>query len=200
MPGDHVRADHLLRAAAALLMCFSFLWMPAPAAAEDFDLARLQDGGYVVLLRHVKAGGSDADDFDLRNCRTQRQVEAPGRKQAAELKARFEAAGIYALQLVSSQYCRARQTAELLDMGPVTEEPALNYFHWRTGDEEATYAGLRRYIIDLAAPADGPPLVLVSHTHAFTVIGQEPVKSGGGLILRPNGSDRPEVVGEITPP
>lgn len=195
-----MRADFLLRAAAALLLCFSSLWMPAPAVAEDFDLSKLKDGGYVVLLRHVKAGGSDADDFDLRDCRTQRRVEAPGRRQAAELKARFEAAGVTAVRLVSSQYCRAKQTAELLDMGPVTEEPALNYFHWSTGDEEATYAGLRRYIIDLAPSAAGPPLVLVSHTHAFTVIGQEPVKSGGGLVLRPNGSDRPEVVGEITPP
>ena len=50
-----------------------------PASAADFDLARLNDGGYVVLLRHVKAGGVDSDDFDLRDCGTQRQVGAPGR-------------------------------------------------------------------------------------------------------------------------
>ncbi len=195
-----MRDGLLLRAVAATLLCFVFFSMPPPAVADDFDLSKLKQGGYVVLLRHVKAGGADADDFDLRNCKTQRQVGAPGRKQAAVLKARFEAAGITALQFVSSQYCRTRQTAELLDLGPVVEEPALNYFHWRTGDKEATYAALRRYIVGLEAPADGPPLVLVSHTHAFAIIGQERVDSGGGLVLRPNGSDRPEVVGEITPP
>ena len=64
------------------------------AAAADFDLEKLNDGGYVVLLRHVKAGGADSDDFDLRNCRTQRQVGAAGRAQAEILAARFRDAGI----------------------------------------------------------------------------------------------------------
>ncbi|HIC82440.1 MAG TPA: histidine phosphatase family protein [Kiloniellaceae bacterium] len=188
------------RVLATTLLVLPFVMGPAPAGAADFDLSKLKDGGYVVLLRHVKAGGSDSDDFDLADCRTQRQVGAAGRKQAAELKQRFLAAGITELRLLSSQYCRALQTAELLDLGRVTEEPALNYYHWRLGDKDAIYEGLRRFIVALEAPSDGPPLVLVGHTHAFNIIGLEAVDSGGGLILRPNGSDRPEVVGAITAP
>ncbi|WP_299399579.1 histidine phosphatase family protein [Pelagibius sp.] len=185
---------------AALLLVSSFVMVSAPADAADFDLSKLKAGGYVVLLRHVKAGGSDSDDLDLADCRTQRQVGAAGRKQAAELKQRFLAAGITELRLLSSQYCRALQTAELLDLGTVTEEPALNYFHWRMGDKDAVYDGLRRFIVALEAPGEGPPLVLVGHTHAFNIIGLEAADAGGGLVLRPNGSDRPEVVGTITAP
>ena len=170
----------------------------APVQAEDFDLAKLKDGGYVVLLRHVKAGGVDADDFDLQDCKTQREVGASGRKQAAELAARFKAAGITQAKVLSSQFCRALQTAELLGLGPVTAEPALNYFHWKLGGEAEMNERVWRLFADMKVP-DGP-LVLVSHSHAFIALGQEKPESGGGLVLKPNGTAKPEVAGVITAP
>jgi len=172
-----------------------------PVLAADFDLARLKEGGYVVLLRHVKAGGVDADDFDLANCRTQREVGAPGRAQAEVLKERFHAAGITEATVLSSQWCRARQTAELLGLGPVEDETGINYFHWKVGSESEMNARLVRYFSGLKAPGAGePPLILVSHKPAFIAIGQEPPPSGGGLVLMPNGSAAPQVVGTITAP
>lgn len=176
------------------------LLLPLQVQATDFDLARLNDGGYFVLLRHVTAGGSDADDFDLADCSTQRQVGPSGRSEAEALAARFKAAGITDAQVVSSQWCRAKQTAELLGLGPVTEEPALNYYHWKLGSEEAMNAALRAYFAALKAPAPGRPLVLVSHTTAFKAIGVEAPKAGGGVVLKPNGTAKPEVVGVITAP
>ena len=181
----------------ALAVCL----LPAfPAEAADFDLAKLKQGGYVVLLRHVTAGGSDADDFELSDCRTQRQVGATGRAQAAVLAARFKAAGIAAAEVRSSQWCRARQTAELLGLGVPTEEPALNYYHWKFGGEDAMNESLRRFFAALAAPAPGAPLVLVGHSTAFNAMGLEAPKSGGGLVLKPNGTAVPEVVGAISAP
>ena len=168
------------------------------AIAEDFDLSRLKDGGYVVLLRHVKAGGADSDNFDLRDCRSQRQVGRSGRAQGAVLAERFRAAGITEARLLSSQFCRALQTAELLGLGPATEEPALNYYHWKLGGEEEMNAAIRDLFAGMKAP-DGP-LVLVSHSHAFVALGQEKPPSGGGLVFRPNGTAAPEVAGVITAP
>ncbi len=189
------------RGLARLLLAAGLLAMglpAAPAEAGDFDLAKLKQGGYVVLLRHVKAGGADADDFDLKNCRTQRQVGAAGRAQGVVLAERFRTAGITEATVLSSQFCRALQTAELLGLGPVTEEPALNYFHWKLGGEDEMNAAIRRYFAEMKAPAG--PLVLVTHSHAFVALGQEKPPSGGGLVFRPNGSERPEVAGTITAP
>lgn len=171
-----------------------------PALAADFDLSKLKDGGYVVLLRHVKAGGVDSDDFDLTDCRTQREVGAAGREQAQELAARFRQAGITEAGVLSSQWCRALQTAELLELGPVSEEAGLNYFHWKLGGEEAMNARLQAFFAGLEAPPRGAPLVLVSHKTAFAAIGLEAPPSGGGLVLKPNGTTKPEVVGAITAP
>ncbi|GAB4225773.1 MAG: hypothetical protein Tsb0032_31880 [Kiloniellaceae bacterium] len=185
--------------ARAVLLAFLLGPLPAlPASAADFDLARLKEGGYVVLLRHVKAGGSDSDEFDLQDCRTQRQVGKAGRAQGALLAGRFRAAGIAEARVLSSQFCRALQTAELLDLGPVTEESALNYFHWKLGGEAEMNAAIRRLFAEMDPPAG--PLVLVSHSHAFVALGQEKPPSGGGLVLRPNGTDRPEVAGTISAP
>lgn len=172
----------------------------APAAAGGFDLAKLNEGGFVVLLRHVTAGGSDADDFVLADCRTQRQVGASGRAEAADLAARFKAAGITQARVLSSQWCRAKQTGELLGLGPVTEEPALNYYHWRLGSEDAMKAALRGFLAGLEAPPPGAPLVLVSHSTAFGIMGVESPPAGGGLVLKPNGTAKPEVVGEVPAP
>jgi len=171
-----------------------------PGAAADFDLTRLKDGGYVVLLRHVKAGGADSDHFDLEDCRTQRRVGATGRAQAGVLAARFRDAGITEARVLSSQWCRALQTAELLGLGPVTEETGLNYFHWKLGGEDEMNARLQRFFTELEAPGAGPPLVLVSHSTAFQAIGLEAPPSGGGLVLKPNGTAQPEVAGTITAP
>lgn len=171
-----------------------------PSGAAEFDLAKLKDGGYVVLLRHVKAGGTDKDDFDLRNCRTQRQVGASGQAQAEVLAARFRDAGITGARVLSSQWCRALQTAKLLGLGPVTEETGLNYFHWKLDSEDEMNARLRRFFAGLEAPAAGAPLVLVSHSTAFKAIGLEAPPSGGGLVLMPNGTASPDVAGVITAP
>lgn len=187
------RLPALLMMAAVLLVS-----LPAAALAEDFDLSMLKDGGYVVLLRHVKAGGMDADDFDLEDCGTQRQVGAAGRAQGEVLAQRFRAAGITEAKVLSSQFCRARQTAELLGLGPVVEEPALNYFHWTLGGEDEMNDAIRRFFAGMTVPEG--PLVLVSHSHAFVALGQEKPPSGGGLVLAPNGTATPQVMGRITAP
>src|SRR3546814_802652 len=160
-------------------------------AADDFDPAKVNEGGYVVRLRHVTAGGSDADDCGLADCRTRRQVGASGRAQAAELGARFKSAGVAEARVLSSQWCRAKQTAELLGLGPVVEEPALNYYHWKLGSEAAMNETLRGYLYALRAPLPGAPLVMVGHSTAFAPLGvaarkadRQSVGEGKGVAAR----------------
>ena len=198
MAVGHIESGEVMRR--CLSIFFFFLLATTSAAAADFDLAKLKDGGYVLLLRHVKAGGADSDDFDLKDCRTQRQIGEAGRKQASELAARFKAAGISHARVLTSQWCRAKQTAESLGLGAPVEEPALNYYHWRLGSEDAMNDALRAFLRELQAPPPGEPLILVSHTTAFGIMDVEAPPSGGGLVLLPNGTAKPEVVGTLTAP
>lgn len=169
--------------------------MPAHAASP-LPLAALAKPGRVLMLRHAYAPGvGDPQNFQLRDCATQRNLDATGRKQATQLGRRIAQAGVKRTQVYASQWCRALETARLLDLGPVTELPALNSFFDRAEDRDANIAALRRFLATL--PADGPLVVLVTHQVAVTAITGIYPDSGGGAILQLDGSATPRVVGEI---
>ena len=85
--------------------------------------------GTVILMRHALAPGiGDPEIFQVDRCETQRVLNDTGRRQAQRLGDQLRRAGLAATQVYSSQWCRCLETAELLDLGPVIEEPGLNSF------------------------------------------------------------------------
>lgn len=165
-------------------------------AAEPLPLAAIAKPGRVLMLRHALAPGiGDPANFELRDCSTQRNLDATGRTQAVKLGQRLARAGVTRAWVYSSQWCRCLDTARLLDLGPVKELPALNSFFDRPQDRATNIAALRAFLEKL--PADGPPVVLVTHQVTIKAITGEFALSGGGTILQLDGSATPRVLGEI---
>ena len=102
------------------------LWASA-VQAQDF-WAVLKKPGAVVLLRHSNAPAEppDADLENLKNCKTQRNLDDAGRAQARRIGDEFRKRGIKQARIYSSQYCRTLETARLLKLGSVAELSALN--------------------------------------------------------------------------
>lgn len=156
-------------------------FVSAPAASEGL-VQRMQDGGHVLMLRHAYAPGSgDPADFRLGDCRTQRTLNEQGRAQATAIGEWLKARGIARARVFSSQWCRCLETAERLDLGPVTPLPALNSFFQRPEDREPNLAALRRFLAD--QPRDGELVVLVTHFVTIAGITGEGVGSGQGVVL-----------------
>ena len=167
------------------------------AVAAPLPLTELAKPGRVLILRHALAPGvGDPANFRLGDCSTQRNLDATGRRQAESLGRRIAQAGIKRAQVYSSQWCRTLETARLLALGPVTELPALNSFFELAETRESNIAALRRFLATL--PADGPPVVLVTHQVTITAITGAYASSGGGVILQVDGSLTPRVVGEVS--
>jgi len=165
-------------------------------AAEPLPLGELAKPGRVLMLRHANAPGiGDPPNFKLDDCSTQRNLDAAGRAQAAKLGERLATAGVARAQVYSSQWCRCLETARLLQLGPVRELPALNSFYGRTDERAPNLAALRAFLAGL--PADGPPVVLVTHQVTISAFTGEGVASGGGAVFELNGSGAPRVLGEI---
>ena len=102
---------------------------PAAKADEAALWEALRDGGHVALLRHALAPGTgDPVDFTLGDCTTQRNLSDEGSAQARRIGQRFRDNGIEAARVYTSQWCRCVETAELLDLGPVSEQPAASNF------------------------------------------------------------------------
>ncbi len=169
----------------------------APAlAAEAVEPAELAKPGRVLLLRHAIAPGvGDPENFRLRDCSTQRNLDAAGRQQAARLGRRLAGLGVRGVKVYAGQWCRTLETARLLGLGPVTELPALNSFFARPDRREGNLEALRRFLAKL--PADGPLVILVTHQVTVTGITGIYPASGGGAVLQVDGSTTPKVIGEL---
>jgi phosphohistidine phosphatase SixA len=158
----------------ALLM--SLLALPSLAA----DWSALKQPGAIAIMRHALAPGtSDPAGFDLKDCATQRNLDARGEAQARAIGASLAAAGIRFEQVLTSQWCRCRDTARLLGQGTPVEAPALNSFF----DDRSTRDAQTRDTLALIRAATGP-VMMVTHQVNITALTGTSVASGEVFVIR----------------
>ncbi len=76
--------------------------------------------GYVLLLRHTLAPGvGDPENFKLNDCATQRNLSEVGRQDAKEVGEWLKRRELKIFRVESSRWCRAKETAQLLNLGKV---------------------------------------------------------------------------------
>jgi len=97
---------------------------PHSASARDLVIWDKLQGtnpkGYVLLMRHALAPGiGDPDNFLLGDCRTQRNLSDEGRADAQDIGQWLERREVKIYRIETSRWCRAKETAELLNIGPV---------------------------------------------------------------------------------
>ena len=178
--------------AAALVVAF-FL-SPLPTAA-DTRFARLSEPGIVAILRHAVAPGTgDPATFALDDCTTQRNLDAQGREQARKIGAAIRAAGATVDRVVTSQWCRCRETVRFLDLGPVEDLPALNSFFRNRDRASPQTAELRQFLLGLPP---GKTVVLVTHQVNITALTGRVPASGEVYLLRVGRDGTISVIDEI---
>ncbi len=171
-----------------LLAVVAILSLPASPATADARFARLSDPGVVAIMRHAHAPGTgDPGNFALNDCTTQRNLDAHGREQARRTGAAIRAAGARVERVLTSQWCRCRDTARLLDLGPVEDVVALNSFFEALDRADRQTSELRHVLSGL------PPeetVILVTHYVNIRALAGRSVASGEVLLLetRPDGT------------
>jgi hypothetical protein len=178
-----------------LLIAAALAALASPAGAADGPAwAALREGG-IVLVRHAIApGGGDPPGMRLGDCATQRNLDAAGREQARRIGAAFLAERIAVGAVLSSAWCRTRETAELAFPGrAVTVEPAFNSFFADRGEEPARTAAARAILLAWTGP--GALFVSTHQVNITALTGMVPA-SGEGVVLRREG-DRLAVAGRI---
>ena len=89
------------------LLCHNFSY------ANPKVLAALQEGEKLVFIRHAVApGGGDPENFNLRDCSTQRNLDSNGIFQAKKIGQFFKDNNIQIDQVFSSEWCRTKDTAK----------------------------------------------------------------------------------------
>ncbi|MDX2257454.1 MAG: histidine phosphatase family protein [Hyphomicrobiaceae bacterium] len=190
------------RLSALAAACALFLaGVPGPASAADeaalWDAVRRGDA--FVTMRHALAPGTgDPPGYRIGNCASQRNLSEAGRAQARRIGERFRSAGIASARVMTSQWCRCKETAELLGLGPPSELPALNSFFDDRRLGPAQTAQVQQWLAARSGPPE--PIVLVTHQVNITSLTGEVPRSGGMVIARRNGDGRIVTLGEIDVP
>jgi len=162
-------------------MLLAVLWVTLagqPASADN-------DGrfsGTVIFMRHALAPGyGDPDNFSIDDCRTQRNLDETGRKQARAIGAKLAAAKLNFSAIYASYWCRCLETAQLLGLGPVTPFDGLNSFFQGYAPRDATLQRLEDKLASL--PKSAPPVLMVTHYVTIQAITGLSVPSGGVVIF-----------------
>ena len=172
----------------------ALLGVPFVASAVAADVwSALRSAGHFALIRHASAPGVlDPPGFRLDDCSTQRNLSAGGRTQAIRIGDLLRANGIATARLYSSQWCRCLDTATLMKLGDVTQQPLLNYF----GQDQARRApqldALRAWIARLEL---GQPTLLVTHQVVITAVADVPAGDGEIVVVRREADGRLIVAG-----
>ncbi|HSM80077.1 MAG TPA: histidine phosphatase family protein [Nodosilinea sp.] len=164
----------------------------APVTVWD-HLQQADEQLYVVLLRHAIAPGTgDPANFRLGDCATQRNLSAAGQSQAQQMGAAFRQRRIAVAQVLSSQWCRCLETADLMALGPVEPYPPLNSFFrdrsTATQQTDQVQAYIRRQ------PNSGV-LVMVTHQVNITALTGVVPGSGQAVVMTLNEAGELEPVG-----
>ena len=165
-----------------LLFAFPAISLASGKTDEASLWKALQKPDHFAMLRHALAPGTgDPADFMLGHCSTQRNLSEAGRSQARRIGERFRANGIEQADVYTSQWCRCRDTAELLGLGPVKELPALNSF-FRNFERETRQTAELAAWLEKREPER--PLVLVTHQVNITAMTGVFPDSGELVIVR----------------
>ena len=175
-----------------------------PIAAQGDEAAAwaaLVAGGHVALIRHAETtpGVGDPPGWTLDDCATQRNLNDAGRRVAAALGDALRAHRIRIDAVLSSAWCRCRETASLMEIGAVSIEPALANLFGQAARAPEQSAALRARIAAWRGPGT---LVMVSHgSTILAATGINPAFAETVVVAPGNArAGNLRVVGRIRPP
>jgi|DEB0MinimDraft_10_1074344.scaffolds.fasta_scaffold26330_2 phosphohistidine phosphatase SixA len=171
---------------------------PATASERVWEDLR-EDAGMVILYRHALApGGGDPSDFDVKDCSTQRNLSDAGRRQARAMGDALRENKVNVRRVLSSPWCRSRETAELMKVGPV--RTMMRFGSTFTAPSAVAQRRESLALKTIARQSNRSGVVVVSSHQANIVdlTGIAPT-SGEGIVVRYTG-EQLTVIGRVPAP
>ncbi len=153
--------------------------------ANQEVLNALQEGEKLVFIRHALApGGGDPNNFNLQDCSTQRNLDFNGISQAKKIGKFFEENNIQIDQVLSSEWCRTKDTASNA-FGNYKTFNALNSFFSTKffKNREKQMKDLRRFIYSWNNKKN---IVFITHYVVILEVLDIPVNSGEIVVADKN--------------
>ena len=179
----------MLRISTLLLL----IALTGAAQATEAGWGLLRNGGHVVLIGSAMAPGTgEPQNFEIDKCRTQRNLSERGRQQARKIGALIAARAAPVERVLTSRYCRTRETARLAfsdseDFAPL-DPPAA--------DETARTAQMEAILQEIRDYSGSGNFILVTHLETIKALTGESAREGEAVIVRPE-ADRLHILARI---
>ena len=176
----------------ALLFIFISLVFSNQAFSNDDLIQSLKEGGKIIFIRHAYApGGGDPDNFDVNDCSTQRNLNNEGISQSKLIGEFFVKNKIQIDQVLSSEWCRCKDTAKYAFKNFKTFNALNSFFSLKFAqNEDKQIKDLKNFIQNWKSEKN---LVLVTHYVVISSMLNMAVGSGE-IVITNNDYD---VIGTI---
>ncbi len=167
-----------------LVVC-AFAWC-ATGMAHASELAdKLQRADYALLMRHALAPGTgDPAGYRLDDCASQRNLSDEGRQQAVRTGQWLRQQGVSRAQVLTSPWCRCKDTALRLGFGDALLEPALASFFDEPQRADEFTRRLQQRLAQASTNKGDKALVLVTHHVNILAYVGENVGSGDMVLVQ----------------
>ena len=158
------------------------LLIPTSVFSNEQAWDLLREGNKIVFIRHSLApGGGDPANFNLKNCKTQRNLSTTGIEQSKRIGELFKQNKVPIDKVFSSQWCRCKDTA-FHAFGEYEEFFALNSTFQAefSGNEAEQRKALKKYVKEWNG--NGKNLILVTH-YVITIEHTGYAPSSGELVI-----------------
>ena len=144
-----------------LLVLLSFN-ISIKANSNDKIQSLLKEGEKLIFIRHAVApGGGDPVDFDILRCETQRNLSKEGIAQSKNMGKFFLENNIKIDKVLSSEWCRCKQTAQYAFNKYETKSFLNSFFSEKfASNKNKQINDLKKYINEWSGDNN---LVLVTH-------------------------------------
>ena len=144
-------------------------------AVDNLNEAVTTIDANVVFMRHALAPGfGDPDDFDLTLCRSQRNLSGAGQAQAKKIGVAIRKSIVNFKEVISSEWCRCKDTTALLNLGKWQTFEGLNSFFQDYADKTLTLGVLQEKLDSIESGFT----LMVTHQVVINAITKNVVRSG----------------------
>ena len=166
-------------------VAFLFLLWSNPAYSDEKIINSLKEGGKLIFIRHAIApGNGDPTEFKIDDCSTQRNLNQSGIDQSKIIGLFFNENKLKIDKVLSSEWCRCKDTAELAFKNFKTFKPLNSFYDPRFADnEEKQIKDLKKFVKEWDSDKN---IIFVTHYVVILSIFNMGVSSGEIVVADKN--------------
>ena len=149
-------------------------------SSSDINKELKEIDANIIFLRHAIAPGfGDPDNFNLNNCNTQRNLNKEGILQSKNIGTYFKSNNIRFSEVLSSEWCRCKDTVKEMKIGKWKTFSGLNSFFQGYSNKDKVLKKLNKKLLTIK---NNELILMVTHQVVISNITGIAPPSGGIVI------------------